>query len=218
MCSPESAGWTMTDGAAMSHQRIRRFLGGLSDWLVRLLFRIRYSGLEHIPARGPAILVANHTSMLDMFAIHGRVGPWIHWVAKKELFRSRFMADLLLRLGCIPVDRDKADLAAARGIMTVLRQDGIVGMFPQGTRVRPDQVDQVRPRSGAVHFALRTGVPLLPVAIRGRFRVFSRVQVIFGKPFVLSGGPAPARGEDELHRLSRQVMQTIYSLGDEAQP
>ena len=207
----------MNDGSAMPYRRTRRFLGGLSDRLVRLMFCIRYTGLEHIPDRGPVILVANHTSMLDMFAIHGRVGPWIHWVAKKELFRSRVLARLLLRLGCIPVDRDKADLAAARGIMAVLRQGGIVGMFPQGTRVRPDQIDQVRPRSGAVHFALRTGAPLLPVAIRGRYRLFSRVQVIFGQPFVLEGGPAPALGNGELHRLSLQVMQRIYDLADGGQ-
>jgi 1-acyl-sn-glycerol-3-phosphate acyltransferase len=179
--------------------------------MVHLLFRLQYEGIEHVPEAGPAILVSNHTSLMDMFAIHVRVRPWVHWVAKKELYRSKFMAGLLQRLGCIAVDRDKADLSAARGIVRSLKMKDIVGMFPQGTRVKPDQISQIKPRSGAVHFALRTGVPLLPVAIDGPFRLFGRVRIVYGAPYHLAGDRA-APDTRQIDELSLDMMRRIYNL------
>ncbi|MDW7659358.1 MAG: lysophospholipid acyltransferase family protein [Bacillota bacterium] len=196
----------------MPYHRLRCLLRGLSDFLVRLMFRLSYDGLEHIPDQGPAILIANHTSMLDMFAIHARVGPWVHWVAKKELFRHPWSSRLLHQLGCIPVNRGKADTAAVRGIMGALKQSQIVGMFPQATRVLPDQIAQVRPRSGAAHFAVRTGIPLLPVAIDGRFRLFAKVRIVFGQPFTLAKTDNPAGDNTYMDALSLHIMQRVYDL------
>lgn len=196
----------------MPHHRLRRFLSGLCDLLVHLLFRVRYDGLEHLPKQGPAILIANHTSLIDMFAIHPRVGPWIHWVAKKELFRYPLIAGLLHRLGCIPVNRGKADISAVRGIMGALKNAQIVGLFPQGTRVSNDQIAAVRPRNGAAHFAVKTGVPLLPVAIDGRFRLFARIRIVFGPPFTLTGSEMPAADKEPVEVLSLAIMQRVYDL------
>lgn len=196
----------------MPYHRLRCLLLGLSYMLVRLMFRLSYAGLEHIPEKGPAILIANHTSMIDMFVIHARVGPWIHWVAKKELFRYPWSARLLKKLGCIPVNRGKADTAAVRAIMGALKQGQIIGIFPQATRVLPDQIAQMRPRSGAARFAVRTGVPLLPVAIDGRFRLFAKVRVVFGPPFTLAGPDRQTEEAGHMEMLSLHLMQRVYDL------
>jgi 1-acyl-sn-glycerol-3-phosphate acyltransferase len=196
----------------MPHHRLRCFLRGLSDILVRLLFRLSYDGLENIPDQGPAILIANHTSMIDMFAIHARVGPWVHWVAKIELFRHPWVARLLQKLGCIPVNRSKADTAAVRAIMGALKQRQIVGMFPQATRVLPGQVASMPPRNGAARFAVRTGVPILPVAIDGRFRLFAKVRIVFGSPFTLAEADRPAGDARHMDTLSLHMMQRVYDL------
>ncbi len=201
-----------TASLAMPYRRLRCFLRGLSHVLVSMLYRLSYEGLENVPRNGPAILIANHTSLLDMFAIHVRVSPWIHWVSKQELFRVPLLAGLLRRLGCIPVQRDKADMTAARGIMNALKEKQIVGMFPQGTRVRPDQISSVRPRGGAVHFAMRTAVPILPVAINGRFRLFGRVRIVFGKPFQLSRSDLDRSLADPFERLTLDTMQRVFDL------
>lgn len=213
MCCGRSTACPMPDRCQiMPHRRLRRFLSGLSDMLVHLLFRVRYDGLEHVPRHGPAILIANHTSLIDMFAIHPRVGPWIHWVAKKELFRHPLIARLLHRLGCIPVNRGKADISAVRGIMEALKNAQIVGLFPQGTRVPNDRIAAVRPRNGAVHFAIKTGVPLLPVAIDGRFRLFAKVRIVFGQPFTLTGPGNPAEDKEPVDTLTLSIMQRVYDL------
>ena len=190
---------------------MRRFIRWLANSMLHLLFRIQYEGLEHLPTEGPAILIANHTSLFDMFAIHVRVEPWIHWVAKKELYRHLLLSKMLHFLGCIPVDRNKTDLSAARGILTHLKQNRIVGIFPQGTRVRPEEVAKVHPRNGAIHFAIRTGVPLLPVAIEGRFKPFSKVRIVFGQPFTLARDLCQIE-QGQMEILSLHIMQKIYDL------
>lgn len=198
----------------MPYHRLRIFLRGLSDFLVHLFFRVRYVGLENIPDKGPVILIANHTSLVDMFAIHVRVRPWIHWVAKKELYRHPWLSALLTKLGCIPVNRDQADLSAARSIMRVLRQNQFVGIFPQGTRVTDDKIASVKPRQGAVRFAVKTGAPMLPVAIDGRFRLFGRVRIVFGRPFILDQHEWLQAGAQKLEALNLRMMQKVYDLID----
>lgn len=202
----------------MPYRQLRNFGRTVSLIFIRLFFRLKYEGLEHLPFCGPLILAANHTSMLDMFAIHTRIDPWIHWVAKKELFASRTGATLFTRLGCIPVDRHKTDLTAARGIVSALRQKQIVGMFPQGTRVKDHQVSQILPRSGAIHFAARSGVPILPVAIDGPFRLFGTVRVIVGEPFRLPASVVRDWTQPDYDRASLQLMQHIYALMQKVYP
>lgn len=190
----------------------RRFVRRGLLMLVRLLYRVEYQGLEHVPAQGPLIVVANHTHLVDVLAIHCRVEPWISWVGKQELFRVPVLGRVLRWLGGIPVNRDKPDLATARGIMQTLTQNGMVGMFPQGTRVPDAMIPYVRPRSGAAHFAKRLQVPLLPVAVSGRFRLTRTVRIIFGEPFRLQDLPEYQTGSRSMDDLVEAVMRRIYAL------
>ncbi len=180
-------------------------------WLfVRLAFRLEIRGLENVPASGPAILVANHTSMADMFVISTAIKPWICWVAKKELFKSWILRKSLYLLGCIPVDRARADTQAARGIFQALRDRQIIGIFPQAHRVTLQDMHRIKPHHGAVHFAGKTGVPLLPVAIDGRFGMFRKIRVVFGKPFHMES--KTHYSTSEMESLTHQLMQRIYGL------
>ena len=190
----------------------RRFANNISLIYIRLFFRLEYEGLENVPATGPAILVANHTGSGDMLAIHTAIRPWICWVAKKELFENKFLGSALLKLGCIPVDRNKTDLMAARGIFTALRNGQVVGMFPQGTRVRPDRIPYVIPRSGAVHFAIKTGVPIIPVGISAPFKIGSKICIVFGNPFELGLSAHGHYSADLLNELTVDVMRRVYTL------
>lgn len=176
----------------------------------RLFFRLTIEGLENVPPAGPAILAANHTSMADMLVISTVIRPWICWVAKIELFKNKLLGRGFDMLGCIPVDRQKTDSHAARGIIQALRNRQIIGIFPQGTRVKPETVGKIHPHHGAVHFAGKTGVPVLPVAIDGQFGLFRRVRVVFGKPFNLE--TRHHFSSEELETMTIQLMQRIYGL------
>ena len=196
----------------MRYRRFRHFALTLVRIAVRLFLRLDYTGLENLPASGPAILISNHTSMGDMLVIQSPMKPWVCWVAKKELFSKPLTRQIYTRLGCIPVDRDKTDLMAARGIFTALRGKQIIGMFPQGTRVRKEQIPFVRPRSGALHFAIKTGSTILPVAVDGRFKLFGKIRIVYGKPIVLGLDARASYSTEELHKLTVDIMRQVYAL------
>jgi 1-acyl-sn-glycerol-3-phosphate acyltransferase len=155
--------------------------------LMRLYFRLRIEGAEHIPREGAAIVAPNHKSFWDSFFIAAATRRHVRYMAKMELFKGPF-GRLLLRLGAFPVKRGEADAEALETARAILRGGGLLALFPEGTRVR-DPATLGSPRRGAGRLALETGAPLVPAAITGTERLFAgpvpkpkRVQVAFGEP------------------------------------
>jgi 1-acyl-sn-glycerol-3-phosphate acyltransferase len=164
---------------------------------MRVYFRLRISGAERIPREGPVIITPNHKSFWDSFFIGAATRRPVRYMAKSELF-EKGAGRLLVALGAFPVRRGTADAEALETARTVLRQGGVLALFPEGTRVRdPDELGE--PRSGAGRLALELGVSLLPAAISGTENLFlgplpkpRRVAVSFGEPIeVAARGPSP---------------------------
>ena len=164
---------------------------GIVAPLLRLYFRMHVSGAEHIPAQGAAIVAPNHKSFWDSFFIGVCTRRQLRFMAKTELIQARY-GRLLVRLGAFPVRRGRADADALETARTILRQGGLLALFPEGTRVRdPDELGN--PRRGAGRLALETRAPLVPCAITGTEKLFRaglpmprRVQVAFSKPIAMS--------------------------------
>jgi 1-acyl-sn-glycerol-3-phosphate acyltransferase len=133
--------------------------------LLRLWFRVRISGAEHIPSQGSAIIAPNHKSFLDAFFVAIATRRHVRYMAKRELFKGP-LGRLLLRLGAFPVRRGEADTQAITTARVILEQGGLLVMFPEGTRVEdPDALGS--PHHGAGRLALETGAPIVPAAITG---------------------------------------------------
>jgi 1-acyl-sn-glycerol-3-phosphate acyltransferase len=198
----------MLDG----HRIIRWLSSNIFGFLANIIFRITYEGVEYMPKSGPALLVGNHTSLIDIPAIHCVLKPWVHWVAKKELFEKPFIGWFFKLNGNIAVDRDKVDLQAARGIFGALSAGRIVAMFPQATRVEPERVLLHLPRTGVAHFAIKTGAPIIPVAIDGKFSMFRKNRVVFGPAFKLDADPRKRYNNAELMTFTIEIMQKVYDL------
>jgi 1-acyl-sn-glycerol-3-phosphate acyltransferase len=164
---------------------------GIVAPLFRVYFRMHVSGAEHIPAEGAAIIAPNHKSFWDSFFIGVCTRRHVRFMAKTELIQARY-GRLLVRLGAFPVRRGQADADALETARTILRQGGLLALFPEGTRVRdPDELGN--PRRGAGRLALETGAPLVPCAITGTGKLFRaglpmprRVQVAFSEPIPVS--------------------------------
>lgn len=156
--------------------------------LLRLWFRMHIGGAEHIPAGGAAIVAPNHKSFFDSFFIALATKRHLRFMGKMELFEGR-AGRLLVRLGAFPVRRGEADADALETAREILRQGGLLALFPEGTRVR-DPATLGSPRRGAGRLAIEAGAPLIPAAITGTERLFwggwlpkpRRVQVAFGEP------------------------------------
>lgn len=120
-------------------------------------------GRENIPATGPVLLAGNHASFLDGPLVAGSCPRPVRYLIKAELFVGPLTPALLL-LGQIPVHRGRPDRSALREAVAELERGGVVGMFPEGSR-GSGQLEQVQ--HGVAYLALRTGVPIVPVACVG---------------------------------------------------
>jgi 1-acyl-sn-glycerol-3-phosphate acyltransferase len=171
---------------------------------VRIWYRLRIFGAEHIPQTGAAIIAPNHKSLYDSFFIAMATKRHLRFMGKSELFEGAW-GRLLVRLGAFPVRRGQADEDALETARVILRQGGLMSLFPEGTRFR-DPATLTRPRRGAARLAIETGSPLVPSAITGTERLFwgpfprpRRVQVSF----------APAIPSDQLEATPEAAAELI---------
>ena len=176
----------------------------LATVLMRLWFRLRVSGGEYLPATGAAIVAANHKSFLDAFFIGLTTRRRVRFMAKTELFWGP-LGWLFVRLGAFPVRRGEADADALATALAILEQDGLLVVFPEGTRVdEPDALGS--PHHGAGRIALESGAPIIPTAIRGTSHLW------FGpipKPRRIDVAFLPPVDVDELDLIDRQVWPAV---------
>ena len=147
-----------------------------------ILFRIKITGKENLP-EGPAVVCANHTSMLDpvVLAIGVGSGVQFHFMAKREIFKNKLLAWLLGKVGAIPVNREAVDLATIRSSLKVLKDGGKLMVFPEGTRIKEENARRENVKMGVGMIASRANVPLIPVYISGNKGLFKKSIIIIGK-------------------------------------
>jgi 1-acyl-sn-glycerol-3-phosphate acyltransferase len=203
-------------GARVPSMRGTRVAHLLGPPVLRPLWRIRVRGAEHMPANGPVLLAGNHTAFLDGVLLVGLSPRPVHFLTKREVFTGP-LRPLLLGLGQIPVDRTSTDRAAVLDVLNVLREGGVVGVFPEGTRSTREFAEVQR---GLAYFALRTGAPVIPVACLGTGdrgatlgavpRLRARIDVVFGPEIKLpEGGRGRAAVDAASERLREGLTQHL---------
>ncbi|MFE7120983.1 lysophospholipid acyltransferase family protein [Streptomyces sp. NPDC057654] len=194
--------------------------------LLRLLFRPRIEGIDHIPAEGAAIVAGNHLSVSDHFLMPVILPRRITFLAKSEYFtgrgvRGRLTAAFFRGIGQIPVDRSggKASQGALRSGLAVLRKGRLLGVYPEGTRSHDGRL--YKGRTGVAAMALRARVPVVPCAMVGTFeiqppgRAMPRIRPVtirFGEPLDFSRF---ADLDDEhlaLRAVTDEIMYAILRL------
>ncbi|GIQ61731.1 lysophospholipid acyltransferase family protein [Paenibacillus cisolokensis] len=171
------------------------------------LFRLEARGLENIPAHGPVILASNHISNFDPPTIGIWVPRKVSFMAKAELFEIPFVGGLLKKLGAFPVKRGGVSKEAIRSAISLLQNGGTLGIFPEGTRNN----ESGSAKKGTAMIALRSGAQVVPVAIAGRYKLFRKMYVIYGKPIDLT----PFLHDDSpdvLERVTEAIMSQIRQL------
>lgn len=194
---------------------------------LRLLFRPRVTGLEHIPATGGAVVAANHVSFLDPMLLplvvpHRRV----LFLTKTKYLDKPFVGWFLRHVGAIPVPTEEpgsARHAAAAGVQAALG-GRLIGIFPEGTRSRDGLLH--RGKTGVARIAIEAGVPVIPVGIVGTDRAFPRgarlprpfsVEIRFGAPVRFQAGAGTVPDPAMNRRVTDQVMSAIGALSGQRQ-
>ena len=216
--------WPFDRTGAMQHW-CARWWCRLIAWTIGA--RIRVLGSGNVAPGQSYVYMANHSSLIDIPALFAYLPYQFRIMAKKELFYVPFMGWHLWSSGNFPVDRSDGRKTARslRRVIEGVREGKSLAVFPEGTRTPDGRLQEFKP--GAFKIALRAGVPIVPVTIRGTFKLLpkttlaprpGRVDVIIGKPIDTS-----AYTEKRLHELIGRTREAIeanldaeYQQGEKA--
>ncbi|MFC7814240.1 lysophospholipid acyltransferase family protein [Streptomyces sp. NPDC057367] len=194
--------------------------------LLRVVFRPRIEGLDHVPASGAAIVAGNHLSFSDHFLMPAVLRRRITFLAKAEYFtgpglKGRLTAFFFRSAGQIPVDRSgkEAGQAAIREGLDVLGKDELLGIYPEGTRSHDGRL--YKGKVGVAVMALRAGVPVVPCAMIGTFEAqppgrriprLRPVVIRFGEPLDFSRYAGMEGEKAVLRAVTDEILYAIMSL------
>lgn len=178
----------------------------------KIIYRVKIEGLENVPKNSACIICGNHVHALDAPALLATINRDVCFMAKEELWRSigfRFMA---MCYNVFPVKRGKKDTDAIKTALRVLKNNQILGMFPEGTRNGMER--NIKPKNGAVNIAIRAGVPIIPFGVIGDFKPFKKIIYRFGEQIDLSNYKDKAKDKEFVDRLTKEVMDKVVELRD----
>jgi 1-acyl-sn-glycerol-3-phosphate acyltransferase len=200
-------------------QPVYLFAATISWPVVKVGFRLRARGTEHLP-EGGFVLAANHTSNFDPWPLGLPLFPrrQLRFMAKSELFNP-ILKPILIGGGAFPVRRGQADLEAVNRAVELVRDGEIVVMFPEGTRRRKGlrKKREARAHTGAARIALSADAPLVPAAIKGTDRLtrLGPLRVAYGPPIPLDdlrGQEISPAAREATERLMAEIHELEASL------
>ena len=164
-----------------------------------LIFRPKVIGKSNIPKNGSIVLAGNHTNNLDSVMLIAVVSRQVHFLAKIELFKGIFGV-IVKAMGCIPVNRKIHDKDALKSAKEVLKNNKVIGIYPEGTINRTDDI--IMPfKIGAVKMAKDTNTKIVPFVITGKYNIIGpRVKIEFLESIEI---------KDELNKENDKLMKII---------
>ena len=152
---------------------LRKFFISILTPILKSLARINVSGLENLPSEGALIVACNHLSFFDGFALQYALPRPIFFMGKEENFKNPFIRFFMYQIGTFPVKRGTYDRGALDQAMRILRNEQILGMFPEGTRTYGRGMIQAK--GGAAILAIKMKCPIIPVAMEGTQNILKRL-------------------------------------------
>ncbi|MGW2598412.1 MULTISPECIES: lysophospholipid acyltransferase family protein [Streptomyces] len=181
--------------------------------------RFDIQGTEHVPARGGAVLVSNHIGYLDFVFCGMAARPakrLVRFMAKESVFRHKVSGPLMRAMKHIPVDR-AAGMDAYKHALTALRSGEIIGVFPEATISQSFTLKNFK--SGAARLAQEAGVPLLPMALWGTQRLWTKghkrdlgrnhvpISIRVGEPLTPGADEHPDTLSDRLRSRVQELLE-----------
>jgi 1-acyl-sn-glycerol-3-phosphate acyltransferase len=194
--------------------------------IMRVFYQPWIRGVENVPEEGPAILASNHLAVIDSFFLPLLLPRRVVFLGKQDYFtgkglRGKFVAAFMRGVGTIPVDRSggKASEAALNTGLKVLREGGLFGIYPEGTRSPDGRL--YRGKTGVARLALESGAPVIPVAMIGtniaqpigkRIPRMHRIGIVIGEPLDFSRYKGMANDRFVLRSVTDEIMYALMNL------
>lgn len=187
---------------------------------LKLLFRTEWIGVEHVPSQGACIIAANHTSFLDPPVLGAGIKHRVvTFIARDSLFRGPLSRWWLRRVRVIPLDRERGDIGAMRSAMRILQHNGVLALFPEGTRSTDGRLGKAKRGIGFI--MAQSKVPVVPAYIQGTGTALPRganwcrpakLRVRYGAPLQPEELAARAGDADPYEQIGATVMERIARL------
>jgi 1-acyl-sn-glycerol-3-phosphate acyltransferase len=220
----------------MTEKSIDRSRGDLNFWwrvgiplvlpIERALFRVRVTGIHHVPFAGPAILAFVHISVLDgpclAIEVAWRRRRAARFLVAAEVFDVPVTGWFLRRYRQIPIRRGRNDTGALDEAIATIRGGALTAIAPEGA-VNPAPGELQRIRTGIARIALPTGAPVIPVGIWGTHRRWSksgrrwgpplrpRLGMAFGEPIEPTGDISRQEDVDAFVELVRRGLERRFA-------
>ncbi len=191
---------------------MRKFLKGLFWLMSVIVYRIKINGKENIPEDGAALICPNHVHALDAVLVVVHAKRRINVLAKEELFEHRALRWLAKIFGVYPVKQNSADLSAIKTSLKILKNKELLLIFPEGTR--NGLARGVPVKNGPMTIAIKAGVPIVPVGIKGNFKAFSKVTINIGKPIYYDEYKDKINDKEVVSKLTEDLIKEIVRLRD----
>ena len=179
---------------------------GVCKLFYSLIYRIEVVGEENIPENSGVIICPNHKSNHDAILVTVAINRRLTYLGKEEVFRFPPLGWLLKSVGAIPIKRGSGDIGAVRKSIEVLKEGKALTIFPEGTRNKTEK-NLLEFKSGACLIGYKAQVPIVPCAIIGNYRPFSKMKLVFGKPMDMTFPEKP-----DLHVVTDNLKNSVEAL------
>lgn len=189
-----------------------RFLVAIVSVLVKIIYRVKVNGIENFKDDKPIIISANHTHIFDPVILAMLTKRQIFFLSKKEIFEKKLSAKFFTKLGVIPIDRENTDLKAIKSCFRVIRNGDLLGIFPEGTRVKTIDINNMK--KGVALIALKNKVNILPIHIEASYKIFSKITVDV-YPMIETNNFDNMEDSEAIDKLTEELFYKIYQGRDE---
>ncbi|MBR3751382.1 MAG: 1-acyl-sn-glycerol-3-phosphate acyltransferase [Clostridia bacterium] len=180
-----------------------------------IIMPVRVYGKERLAREGGYILACNHLTMLDIPALVIANERCIRFMAKAVLYKNGIIKWIFDKMGAFPVDTENVDFKAVRNALKVIKSKEVLGIFPQGTRMKGRPVVKREDLlSGAAFVALQTGADIIPCVFEGDPKLFRVCRLHIGDPISL----AEYKGVKKDRKALEEVSDKIYKGMSDAMP
>lgn len=180
---------------------------------MHIYFRLTIHNIENFPKEGSAIIAMNHRSYWDVPLCATVLPRQLFFMAKQELFDKPILGGIIKWAGAFPVNRGTADIGAIKTAMTILKQGKCMAIFPEGTRVKEGEPHEIK--SGVAMIAAKTKAPVIPIAIKGKYGLFKKIDIYVGEAIYVENEEGTKLTHEEIHEFSRQIMIGVLSKAGE---
>ncbi|MBP1761998.1 MAG: 1-acyl-sn-glycerol-3-phosphate acyltransferase [Firmicutes bacterium] len=180
-----------------------------------LILGLKIEGFSNIPPSGAIIVAPNHLSYLDPLLVAVAINRPVNFMAKAELFHNKILGKLLTMVYAFPVKRGNGDRHAIRHALQLMEEGKVLGIFPEGTRKKPGQVEHTQ--GGAAMIALRSGAPVLPIACIGSDKTIPcgwlwPLIIRIGEPISMLDYQDQKINSETMEKLSNEITDKINAL------